>query len=163
MIRQEAESGRLATNDPPPAKLSLRHLHKYKYAHYEWILVVSPEIFQMIIEYIILIIEIIVGILIAAVVITTIGNLVRLLLSRIRKEQRQAYVRETVTTMLRGLLIALDFLIAADLLESILDPTLEETAVLALVVVIRILLSWSLAKEIEMNDKVKSSTSGKAL
>ena len=123
----------------------------------------SPEIFQMIIEYVILIIEIIVGILIAAIVIITLGNLVRLLLSRIRKEQRQTYIRETVTTMLRGLLIALDFLIGADLLQSILDPTLEETAVLAMIVVVRILLSWSLSKEIEMSAKEKSSTSGKAL
>lgn len=126
-------------------------------------MVESPEIFQMIIEYVILIIEIIVGILIAAIVIITLGNLVRLLLSRIRKEQRQTYVRETVTTMLRGLLIALDFLIGADLLQSILDPTLEETAVLAMIVVVRILLSWSLSKEIEMSAKEKSSTSGKAL
>jgi uncharacterized membrane protein len=125
-------------------------------------LVGSPEIFQMIIEYVILVIEIIVGILIAAIVIVTLGNLVRLLLSRIRKEQRQTYVRETVTTMLRGLLIALDFLIGADLLKSILDPTLEETAVLAMIVVVRILLSWSLSKEIEMSAKEKSSTSGKA-
>lgn len=123
----------------------------------------SPEIFQMIIEYVILIIEIIVGILIAAIVIITLGNLVRLLLSRIRKEQRQTYVRETVTTMLRGLLIALDFLIGADLLKSILDPTLEETAALAMIVIVRILLSWSLSKEIEVKAKEKSSTSGKAL
>jgi uncharacterized membrane protein len=117
----------------------------------------------MILEYVILIIEIIVGILIAAIVIITLGNLFRLLLSRIRKEQRQRHIRQTVTTMLRGLLIALDFLIGADLLQTILDPTLEETAALALIVVIRILLSWSLSKEIEMGAKEKSSTSEKAL
>ena len=43
----------------------------------------------------------------------------------------------------------------ADLLMTILDPSIEETAVLALIVVLRILLSWSLSKEIEMNTKKK--------
>jgi uncharacterized membrane protein len=59
---------------------------------------------------------------------------------------------------LRGLLIVLDFLIAVDLLQTILDPTLQETAVLVLVVILRILLSWSLSKEIEMSAKEESRT-----
>ena len=121
-------------------------------------MVVSPEIFHIIVEYIILIIEIIVGILVAAIVIITLANLVKLLLSKIRKEQRQVYVHKIVARMLRGLLIALDFLIAADLLQTVLDPTLEETAVFALIVVLRILLSWSLSKEIEMGAKEESNT-----
>ena len=121
----------------------------------------SPEIFHLIVEYIIIIIEIIVGIFVAAIVIIALANLIKLLLSKIRREERQVYVRELVTRMLRGLLIALDFLIAADLLRTILDPTLEETAVFALIVVLRILLSWSLSKEIEMSTKEKSSTSEK--
>jgi uncharacterized membrane protein len=121
-------------------------------------LVVSPEIFHIIVEYIILIIEIIVGILVAAIVIITLANLVKLLLSKIRKEQRQVYVHKIVARMLRGLLIALDFLIAADLLQTVLDPTLEETAVFALIVVLRILLSWSLSKEVEMGAKEESNT-----
>jgi uncharacterized membrane protein len=125
-------------------------------------LVESPEIYHLILEYIVLIIEIIAGILVAGIVIITLGNLVRLLLSKIRKGQRQIYVHKIVARMLRGLLIALDFLIAADLLETILDPTLEETAVLALIVVLRILLSWSLSKEIEMDAKKESSKSEKA-
>jgi uncharacterized membrane protein len=126
-------------------------------------LVESPEIFHVIIEYVILIIEIIVGILVAGIVIMTLGNLLRSLLTKIRKRQQQVHVREIVTRMLRGLLIVLDFLIAADLLQTILDPSLEETAVLALVVVLRILLSWSLSKEIEMSTKEKSRTEDKTL
>ena len=116
-------------------------------------MVVSPEIFHIIVEYIVLIIEIIVGIVVAATVIIALANLIKLVLSKIRNEQRQLYVRKLVTRMLRGLLIALDFLIAADLLQTVLDPTLEETAVFALIVVLRILLSWSLSKEIEMGAK----------
>lgn len=111
----------------------------------------------------VLIIEIIVGILVAGIVIITLGNLLRSLLSKIRKRQQQVHVREIVTRMLRGLLIVLDFLIAADLLQTILDPSLEETAVLALVVVLRILLSWSLSKEIEMGAKEESTTREKTL
>ena len=118
----------------------------------------SPEIFHVIVEYIVVIIEIIVAILVSAIVIITLAKLVKLLLSKIRKEQRQVYVRKIVERMLRGLLIALDCLIAADLLQTILDPTLEETAVFALVVVLRILLSWSLSKEIEMSAKEESDT-----
>jgi uncharacterized membrane protein len=118
----------------------------------------TPQLYHIIIEYIVIIIEIIVGILVSAIVIISIANLVRLVLSRLRKDQRQVYVRNIVARMLRGLLIALDFLIAADLLQTILDPTLEETAVLALIVVLRILLSWSLSKEIEISAKEESNT-----
>ena len=118
----------------------------------------TPELYHIIIEYMVIIIEIIVGILVSAIVIISIANLVRLLLSKLRKDQRQVYVRNIVARMLRGLLIALDFLIAADLLQTILDPTLEETAVLALIVVLRILLSWSLSKEIEIGAKEESNT-----
>ena len=118
----------------------------------------SPEIFHIIVEYIVVIIEIIVTILVSAIVIITLAKLVKLLLSKIRKEQRQVYVHKIVARMLRGLLIALDFLIAADLLQTILEPTLEETAVFALIVVLRILLSWSLSKEIEMGAKEELNT-----
>ena len=117
----------------------------------------SPEIFHIIVEYIVVIIEIIVAILVSAIVIITLAKLVKLLLSKIRKE-RQVYVHKIVARMLRGLLIALDFLIAADLLQTILEPTLEETAVFALIVVLRILLSWSLSKEIEMGAKEELNT-----
>jgi uncharacterized membrane protein len=123
----------------------------------------SPEIFHIIVEYIVIIIEIIVAVVVAAIVIITLANLVQLLLSKIRKERRQVYVRKIVARMLRGLLIALDFLIAADLLQTILDPTLEETAGFALIVVLRILLSWSLSKEIEMSANEELNTSRKGI
>jgi uncharacterized membrane protein len=51
--------------------------------------------------------------------------------------------------MLRGLLIALDFLVAADILKTILVPSVNELAILVIIVAIRISLSWSLSKEIE--------------
>jgi uncharacterized membrane protein len=51
--------------------------------------------------------------------------------------------------MLRGLLIALDFLVANDILKTILVPSVDELVRLVVIVAIRILLSWSLSKEIE--------------
>lgn len=59
--------------------------------------------------------------------------------------------------ILRGRLISLDFLVAADLLRSILVPSLSELSNLAFIVAIRILLSWSLSKEIESHAKEKQS------
>ncbi|MGE5685314.1 MAG: DUF1622 domain-containing protein [Nitrososphaerota archaeon] len=44
------------------------------------------------------------------------------------------------------MLIALDILVAADISETIMVPSLFELAQLAIIVIIRILLSWSLSK-----------------
>jgi uncharacterized membrane protein len=59
--------------------------------------------------------------------------------------------------MLRGLLISLDFLVAADLLRTILDPSVTELTTLAIIVAIRIALNWSLSKEIESHMVQKDS------
>ena len=52
--------------------------------------------------------------------------------------------------MLRGLLISLDFLVAADILTTILDPSTTELAKLVVIVAVRVLLSFSLSKEMKM-------------
>jgi uncharacterized membrane protein len=50
----------------------------------------------------------------------------------------------------RSLLLGLEFLVAGDVVRTVaLDPTLNNVAVLGLLVVIRTFLSWSLAVEIE--------------
>lgn len=52
--------------------------------------------------------------------------------------------------MARGLLIALDLLIAADIIKTVtLESTLENVVILGLLVVIRTFLSWSLVLEVE--------------
>jgi len=52
--------------------------------------------------------------------------------------------------MARGLLIGLDLLIAADIIKTVtLEATLENVAVLGLLVFIRVFLSWSLLLEVE--------------
>lgn len=46
------------------------------------------------------------------------------------------------------LLLALELLIAADIIETMVKPTLEQLALLGGVVVIRIAVSWSLTREL---------------
>jgi uncharacterized membrane protein len=46
------------------------------------------------------------------------------------------------------LLLGLEFLIAADIVRTIIEPTLEELAILGIIVGIRITLSYFLGKEI---------------
>ena len=114
----------------------------------------AAEVFLgQLIDYTSLALDIIVAIIIIIIVGITLAGLVRIFLSSLKKkieeEQRPTLVYQLVTRMLRGLLIALDFLVAADILKTILVPSVNELAILVIIVVIRILLSWSLSKEIE--------------
>jgi uncharacterized membrane protein len=47
------------------------------------------------------------------------------------------------------MLLALDFEVGSDILKTVLVPSLNELSILAVVVGIRIVLSWSLSKEID--------------
>jgi len=50
----------------------------------------------------------------------------------------------------RALLLGLEFLVAADVIRSVaIAPTLEGVAVLALLVVVRTFLNWTLERELE--------------
>lgn len=50
----------------------------------------------------------------------------------------------------RSLLLGLEFLVAADIIRTvIIEPTLQGTLSLGLLVLVRILLGWSIAVEIE--------------
>jgi uncharacterized membrane protein len=50
----------------------------------------------------------------------------------------------------RSLLLGLEFLVAADVVRTVaLEPTLDNVAVLGLLVIVRTFLSWSLTVEIE--------------
>jgi uncharacterized membrane protein len=115
---------------------------------------VAAEVFlEQLIDYTVLALEIIITIIIIIIVGITLAGLVRIFLLSLKKkeggEQRPAHIRQLVTQMLRGLLIALDFLVAADILKTILVPSVDELAILVIIVAIRISLSWSLSKEIE--------------
>jgi len=50
----------------------------------------------------------------------------------------------------RALLLGLEFLVAADVVRTVvLEPTIQNVAILGLLVIIRTFLSWSLVVEIE--------------
>ena len=62
----------------------------------------------------------------------------------------QTQDKETIRLRLaRGMLLALDFEVGSDILKTVLVPSLNELSILAVVVGIRIVLSWSLSKEID--------------
>ena len=64
--------------------------------------------------------------------------------------KEQTVDKETIRLRLaRGMLLALDFEVGSDILKTILVPSVTELTILAVVVGIRIVLSWSLSKEID--------------
>jgi uncharacterized membrane protein len=68
---------------------------------------------------------------------------------KMKKEDITMYWGTIRARLARGLLLALDFEIGSDILKTILVPSFTELIILAVVVGIRIILSWSLSKEIE--------------
>ena len=93
------------------------------------------------------------GIDIAAGIIIGVSALVALIsffkiLRKSPKEQTQD--KETIRLRLAsGMLLALDFEVGSDILKTILVPSADQLSILAVVVAIRIVLSWSLSKEID--------------
>ena len=116
---------------------------------------------EQLIEYTVFAFEIIITIIIIIIVGITLVNLFKIMVSTLinkeEKEKQREYLGQLVRRMLRGLLISLDFLVAADLLKSILVPSVTELIILAFVVAIRIVLSWSLSKEIESYARQKGA------
>ena len=82
-------------------------------------------------------------------VILSVYRLLKLEFSRVKQEsiyrEREA-VRHKFATYL---LLALEFLIAADIIASVIHPKFEEIAILASTVAIRTVISYFLEKEIE--------------
>jgi uncharacterized membrane protein len=123
--------------------------------------VIAQIFLEQLIEYTVIALEIIITIIIIIIVGITLVNLFKIMVSTLinkeEKEKQREYLGQLVRRMLRGLLISLDFLVAADLLKSILVPSVTELIILAFVVAIRIVLSWSLSKEIESYARQKGA------
>jgi uncharacterized membrane protein len=74
--------------------------------------------------------------------------------------EQQTQDKETIRLRLaRGMLLALDFEVGSDILKTVLVPSVRELTILAVVVGIRIVLSWSLSKEIGRHSDMKASQS----
>ena len=70
-----------------------------------------------------------------------------------KSPEEQTQQKETIRLRLaRGLLLTLDFEVGSDILKTILVPSANELSILAVVVGIRIVLSWSLSKEIDRHN-----------
>jgi uncharacterized membrane protein len=112
------------------------------------------------IDYLSFGIHIAVGIIIGISVIIALVGIFRILLKNRSETEmlaaddkhgrlRHAILYENIRMRLaRGLLIALDFEIGSDILKTVLDPSFMELAMLSIIVGIRIVLSWSLSKEL---------------
>ena len=98
--------------------------------------------------------EIIITIIILAIIVITLFSLLKVTISSLRKREGQArlHIDEIVSRLLRGLLISLDILVATDILKTILVPSIEQLAILIIIVVVRVLLTISLSKEIERQE-----------
>jgi uncharacterized membrane protein len=123
--------------------------------------VIAQIFLEQLIDFTVISLEIIITIIIIIIVGITLVNLFKIMVSTLinkeEKEKQREYLGQLVRRMLRGLLISLDFLVAADLLKSILVPSVTELIILAFVVAIRIVLSWSLSKEIESYARQKGA------
>lgn len=86
-------------------------------------------------------------IIVTAVVYSTVRYLVQIIVHRRRREEDYKAFRESLA---RALMLGLEILVAADIIETVaLETTLASVTVLGLLVLIRILLSWSLTVEVE--------------
>lgn len=104
-------------------------------------------------EYIILTLEGIIAIIIIVVVSRTLYDIIKkFLVGLVKKDpQQQLHNYQIVRRMLRGLLYSLDILIAVDILKTLVVPSSTQLMSFIVIVVIRILLSWAMSKELEKN------------
>ena len=79
---------------------------------------------------------------------------------KMKKEDLTMYWGTIRERLARGLLLALDLEIGSDILKTILVPSFTELIILGVVVAIRIILSWSLSKEIEGHARDMAKSKG---
>lgn len=96
-------------------------------------------------------IEAIAAVMIAASIVTAVFEIVSAAIRRgIRERTTEARLR-----LAERLVLSLEFLIAADILKTVVTPTLEGMAVLGAVIVIRTVLSLSIAYELRRDGHTK--------
>ena len=87
---------------------------------------------------------------IAIMVIGAAASLIAFLRAMMRRRGKDAAIAEFRSDLGRSILLGLEFLVAADIINTVaIEPTLESLAVLAGIVLIRTFLSFSLEVEIE--------------
>ena len=84
----------------------------------------------------------------AMIVIAVVLAVWRLLLSVLRRSEHQLTAADVRLQIGQQLVLALEVLIAADILKTVLAPTLEDLAFLGGIILIRTVLSLSIAYEL---------------
>ena len=100
----------------------------------------------MILNYVTIGIEVAAAIIIGITAVIAIIGYIRTLFRRQKGEDSKGVVIRV--RLVGGLLLALDFVVGSDILTTILDPNAEELIRLSVIVAVRIILGWSLSKEI---------------
>jgi uncharacterized membrane protein len=88
------------------------------------------------------------GFEVVGILIITVGGIVGIASAALSATTRHGFYEQARDGFARPLLLGLEVLVAADIIETILvDRTLESTAALGLLVLIRVVLSFSLGAE----------------
>jgi len=107
----------------------------------------SEELVSGIIGYLSLAIEVMAAVLIGITIVIAFISALKIL--RKPTKERTLSVETTRIALARSLLLVLDFVVASDILKTILAPSATEVLLLAVIVAVRIALSWSLSKELD--------------
>ncbi len=87
---------------------------------------------------------------VAIIVVAIVFSTARYLVQLVRRQNVKTRYDVYRASLGRSLLLGLEILVAADVIRTVaLEATLESVAILGLLVLIRIFLSWSLVVEIE--------------
>lgn len=87
----------------------------------------------------------------------TFVGFIRLEVSRLRGEEVYRQIQLLRYHLGHHLLLGLEFLIAADIISTIVKPGLEDVAVLGAIVIIRTILSYFLNKEIKIRQEPRGT------
>lgn len=107
----------------------------------------SHEFVSVIISYLTLAIDVMAAVIIGITIIIAFISSLKVL--RKPTDERTIAAETIRLGLARSLLLVLDFVVASDILKTILVPSLSELSILAVIVGIRIVLSWSLSRELE--------------
>jgi uncharacterized membrane protein len=114
----------------------------------------TEEFLSVFIGYLTLAIDIMAAIIIGITI--TIAFISALNILRKPTNERTLAAETVRLGLARSLLLVLDFVVASDILKTILVPSITELSLLAVIVGIRIALGWSLSKELDRhNDHLK--------
>ena len=111
------------------------------------------ELVRPFLQYLTIIIEIAAGMVIA---ISIIRGFIMFLRTIRRSPLDQTKDEPSIKRYIgNGLILALDIVVGSDIIRTILTPSTSELLSLAVVVAIRIALSWSLSRDISVESDIK--------